>query len=312
MQDEVMIESFLEMMSAERGAAFNTLAAYRRDLEWAVNALKKLGDKLSTVNHATLVLLISLMEAQAFAASSQARRLSTLRQFFQFLYAEGLRSDDPSAEIDAPKKQQSLPKILSENQVGSLLDEAQNQAQLSDLSEAQTLRRLRVHTILELLYATGLRIGELVTLPAKSMRGDPSYLMIRGKGAKDRLVPLTPKAKDAVALWLKKRDQTKFSSSHYLFPSASKAGFIPRQVVAREIKQLALGIGLSAHQISPHVLRHAFASHLLQHGADIRAVQQLLGHSDITTTQIYTHVLEENLHRLVNEHHPLAELKDAE
>jgi len=312
MRDQVIIENFLEMMSAERGAAFNTLAAYRRDLEWAENALKKRGDKLSTVSHRTLKSLVSMMEAQDFAPNSQARRLSTLRQFFQFLYAEGLRHDDPSAEIDAPKKQQSLPKIVSEKQVALLLDEAQRQAQLSDSSEAQSLRRLRVHAILELLYATGLRISELVTLPVNSVRGDPLYLMIRGKGAKDRLVPLTLTAKNAVALWLKKRDQTKFSSSHYLFPSASKAGFIPRQVVAREIKQLAIGLGFSAHQLSPHVLRHAFASHLLQHGADIRAVQQLLGHSDITTTQIYTHVLEEKLYRLVTEHHPLAELKDAE
>lgn len=306
------IDNFLEMMSAERGASKNTLEAYRRDLFWANEQLAAFKTNLLETGRDQLVKILASMQNDGFAATSQARRLSTIRQFFQFLYAEGLRDDDPSGNIDTPKKRANLPKIISEKQVDKLLDLAETYAKRADVSPAEHKRAMRLHTIVELLYATGLRISELVSLSARVVRGGPEFLLVRGKGAKERIVPLSQKAGQAVKDWLELRDKTSDSNSPYLFPAHAGQGYIARQLVARELKALAVEAGISAHNISPHVIRHAFASHLLQHGADLRVVQQLLGHSDISTTQIYTHVLEEKLQSLVNEHHPLAERSHAE
>jgi len=306
------IDNFLEMMSAERGASKNTLEAYRRDLFWANEQLAAFKTNLLETGRDQLVKILASMQNDGFAATSQARRLSTIRQFFQFLYAEGLRDDDPSGNIDTPKKRANLPKIISEKQVDKLLDLAETYAKRADASPAEHKRAMRLHTIVELLYATGLRISELVSLSARVVRGGPEFLLVRGKGAKERIVPLSEKARQAVKEWLELRDKTSDSNSPYLFPAHADQGYIARQLVARELKTLAVEAGISAHNISPHVIRHAFASHLLQHGADLRVVQQLLGHSDISTTQIYTHVLEEKLQSLVNEHHPLAERSHAE
>lgn len=312
MKITALIDNFLEMMSAERGAAHNTLEAYRRDLEWADDELSAFQKNLLTAQKDDLSKILAQMQIEGFAATSQARRLSTLRQFYQFLYAEGIHNVDPSGNLDVPKKRAHLPKIISEAQVTKLLDLAQSNLEAENLSDAEYKRTLRLHVIIEMLYATGLRISELVTLPVQSVRGDPRFLLVRGKGSKERMVPLSQKAKIALLKWLALRDQSKDRTSSYLFPAHSDGGFIARQVIARDLKVLAAAAGIQADVISPHVLRHAFASHLLQHGADLRAVQQLLGHADIATTQIYTHVLEERLQRLVNEHHPLAERAQAE
>lgn len=304
---EATIDNFLEMMSAERGASANTLDAYRRDLEWANEELHGHNTALLTTDRDKLIKILSTMQTEGFAATTQARRLSTLRQFFQFLYAEGLRTDDPSGDIDAPKKDANIPKIISEEQVSRLLSLAETEAKRTDFSPAMHKKALRLHTIIELLYATGLRISELVSLPARAARGDPAFILVRGKGSKERMVPLSDKAREAIKHWLELRDQSKDSQSPYLFPAQADQGYVARQLVARELKVLATQAGINAKIISPHVIRHAFASHLLQHGANLRVVQQLLGHSDISTTQIYTHVLEDRLQRLVNENHPLAQ-----
>ena len=306
------IDNFLEMMSAERGCSKNTLEAYRRDLSWADEELSALGTTLLKTDHEKLTKILSSMQSEGFAATSQARRLSSLRQFFKFLYAEGLRGDDPSGYIDTPRKRQNLPKIINEKQVTRLLEIAEENAKRSDLAPADLKKNMRLYTIVELLYATGLRISELVSLPVRIARGNPNFLLVRGKGAKERMVPLSDRAREALSTWLKLRDQTLMSGSPYLFPAHAGQGYIARQVVARELKTLASAAGISARNISPHIIRHAFASHMLQHGADLRVVQQLLGHSNISTTQIYTHVLEEKLQSLVNEHHPLAERSHAE
>lgn len=304
MRSGARIEAFLEMMSAERGAAGNTLASYRRDLE---DAAENIGD-LVQAGTAEIRAYLGAIAARGFAASSQARKLSALRQFFKFLYAEGLRTDDPTGTLDSPKKERSLPKTMSEAETGRLLDRAAAEAADPTLSGGSKLSALRLHALVEVLYATGLRVSELVSLPLTVAIRDERFFIVRGKGGKDRMVPLSAKAREAMRAWLHERNRTPaFTESPHLFPAASESGFLPRQVFARELKALAARAGIASAKISPHVLRHAFASHLLQNGADLRAVQQLLGHSDISTTQIYTHVLEERLVRLVNDHHPLAD-----
>lgn len=301
MNSAAAIDSFLEMMSAERGAGDNTLAAYRRDLEDAGSEIRQLADAPVDAIRA----YVGGLAERGFAASSQARKLSALRQFYKFLYAEGLRKDDPTGTIDAPKKPRPLPKILSEADAGRLLDRAEREAadDTADRSSA-----LRLHALVEVLYATGLRVSELVALPVKVALRDERFFVVVGKGRKERMVPLSAKARAAMKAWLTARAETpRFAASPWLFPSPSESGHVPRQVFGRELKSLAARAGVAAAKVSPHVLRHAFASHLLQNGADLRAVQQLLGHADISTTQIYTHVLEERLVRLVNDHHPLAD-----
>jgi integrase/recombinase XerD len=308
MRAAAAIETFLEMMSAERGAAQNTLESYGRDLEDAATFSSARGEQLTIATTLTIRAYLDDISARGFAATSQARRLSALRQFFRFLYTENIRGDDPTSTLDAPKKDRSLPKIMSEADVEKLLARAELETNDPQASGASPMQSLRLHALLEILYATGLRVSELVGLPVAVARQDSRFLMVRGKGSKDRMVPLSAKARNAMDRYLAARDlQPNLADNPWLFPALSASGFLARQVFARELKGLAARTGLKTSAISPHVLRHAFASHLLQNGADLRAVQQLLGHSDIATTQIYTHVMEERLHRLVTEHHPLAD-----
>jgi len=303
MKSGARIEAFLEMMSAERGAADNTLASYRRDLE---DASEFLGGRLADADAPAIRGYLDDVAGRGFAATSQARKLSALRQFFRFLYAEGLRGDDPTGTLDSPKKDRPLPKTMSEAETGRLLDRAATEA--SEAAEGDSLAATRLHALVEVLYATGLRVSELVSLPLTVALRDERFFVVRGKGDKDRMVPLSAKAREAMRRWLGDRNANpRLADSPFLFPASSESGHLPRQVFARDLKGLAARAGIASAKISPHVLRHAFASHLLQNGADLRAVQQLLGHSDISTTQIYTHVLEERLLKLVNEHHPLAD-----
>lgn len=304
MNSAVRLESFLEMMSAERGASENTLAAYRRDLDDA-NAFMPEG--LAAATTQDIRGWLDDIAGRGFAASSQARKLSAVRQFFRFLYAEGLRSDDPTGVVDAPKKQRALPKTMQEDAVGRLLDRAEVEKQEAS-DDGARFAACRLHALVETLYATGLRVSELVGLPVTVALRDERFFNVRGKGGKERLVPLSPKARAAMKDWLAMcAADPRFAESTFLFPALSETGHLPRQVFARELKALAARAGVPAAKVSPHVLRHAFASHLLQNGADLRAVQQLLGHSDISTTQIYTHVLENRLVELVSRHHPLAD-----
>ncbi|MGD9912998.1 MAG: site-specific tyrosine recombinase XerD [Rhizobiaceae bacterium] len=303
MRGGARIEAFLEMMSAERGVSANTIAAYRRDLEDAASALP---GNLDTASQNDIAAYLGRVAAEGFAASSQARKLSSLRQFFRFLYAEGLRGDDPTGPLERPKRGRPLPKTMGEAETARLLDRAATEAR--EAGDGERIAATRLHALVEVLYATGLRVSELVSLPAVVARRDERFFVVRGKGNKERLVPLSEKARAAMRAWMAQRQMApRLADSPWLFPASSESGFLPRQVFARELKGLAARAGIAAAKVSPHVLRHAFASHLLQNGADLRAVQQLLGHSDISTTQIYTHVLEERLVRLVAEHHPLAD-----
>lgn len=305
------LEAFLEMMSAERGSAGNTLTSYRSDLEDALAFLRGGGSSLLAATSDDLRGYLGDISARGFAASSQARRLSALRQFYRFLYSEGLRGDDPTGILDSPKKPLSLPKSMSIEQVTVLLDGAKREATEATADDTDHLQRLRRLALLETLYATGMRVSELVGLPASvAAQDDDRFLIIRGKGNKERLVPLSAAARQALADYAacqRRMDEADGKAeSPFLFPSRSASGHLPRQVFARELKELAQRCGLNARTLSPHILRHAFASHLLQNGADLRVVQELLGHADISTTQIYTHILEERLQKLVSEHHPLA------
>ena len=305
MNSAARIEAFLEMMSAERGAADNTLGSYRRDLE---DASGEISGGLAAAGAADIRGYLEGIAAQGFAASTQARKLSALRQFFKFLYAEGLRADDPTGTLDSPRKARPLPKTMAEAETGRLLDRAAAEAADASLSDGEAMAAARMHALVEVLYATGLRVSELVALPVTVALRDERFFVVRGKGNKERMVPLSAKARAAMRAWLAERKRRpRLDASPFLFPAPSESGHLPRQVFARDLKSLAARAGIAAAKVSPHVLRHAFASHLLQNGADLRAVQQLLGHSDISTTQIYTHVLEERLVRLVNDHHPLAD-----
>ncbi|TGP24865.1 MULTISPECIES: site-specific tyrosine recombinase XerD [unclassified Mesorhizobium] len=304
MNSAARIEAFLEMMSAERGAAENTLSSYRRDLEDASEAI---GGGLAGAGAADIRAYLDDIAARGFAPTSQARKLSAIRQFFKFLYAEGLRGDDPTGTLDSPRKGRPLPKTMTEAETGRLLDRAAEEAGAA-APDGDRLAAIRLHALVEVLYATGLRVSELVGLPVTVALRDDRFFMVRGKGDKERMVPLSAKARAAMRTWLSERaTRPAFADSPHLFPASSDSGHLSRQVFARDLKSLAARAGIASAKISPHVLRHAFASHLLQNGADLRAVQQLLGHSDISTTQIYTHVLEERLVRLVNDHHPLAD-----
>jgi integrase/recombinase XerD len=305
------IEAFLEMMSAERGAAANTLASYRNDLEDADVFLRSHGSGLSKAGSDDLRAYLKDVSGRGFAASSQARRLSALRQFYRFLYTEGLRGDDPTGPLSAPRKAAVLPRTMSMEEVDLLLETARCEWQEPGLEDGQRLQRLRLLLLLEMLYATGMRVSELVGLPRTvATQQDKRFLIIRGKGNKERLVPLSTSAQQTLSEYLAECSKTAgksvISPSPYLFPARSRSGHLPRQVFARDLKSLASRCGLRVSLVSPHVLRHAFASHLLENGADLRVVQELLGHSDISTTQIYTHVLKERLQQMVRQHHPLA------
>jgi len=298
---------FLDMLAAERGASKNTLDAYRRDLEDYLAYLKEAGSQPDSATSATLRGFMASLEERGLKASSAARRLSAVRQFHKFLYVEGYAPADPTAAVSAPKRARALPKVLSVAEVDRLLQVAYEGVQNPEASPGERLRAARMACLLELLYATGLRVSELVALPRSAAKTRDRFLVVRGKGAKERLVPLTDAAREAARSYLALLEEQKKAQGPWLFPADSESGHLTRQAFARDLKAAAGAAGIRADRVSPHVLRHAFASHLLQNGADLRVVQELLGHSDISTTQIYTHVLDERLKSMVRDLHPLAE-----
>lgn len=310
--DDGLIELFLDMQAAERGAGENTLAAYRNDLADLSSHLRAAGTSVAKADTDDLRGFLKSLDERGFAASSLARRLSATRQLYRFLYAEGKRGDDPAAVLEGPKRGKTLPKVLSIAEVDTLMTQARANAENAEQPKAVRLRAARLLCLLEVVYATGLRVSELVALPASAARPQQQMLVVRGKGDKERLVPLNAAAKRAMSEYLALRSEAgkeakKDITSKWLFPSFGEQGHITRQHFARELKTLGAACGISPSQLSPHVLRHAFASHLLHNGADLRVVQTLLGHADISTTQIYTHVLEERLKSLVRDLHPLGD-----
>jgi integrase/recombinase XerD len=304
---------FLDMLAAEQGAGQNTLDAYRRDLTDLSEFLARTGKGFAAVETEALRDYLADLDTRGFKSSSVARRLSAMRHLFRFLLSERIRSDDPAAILSGPKRGRGLPKVLSIADVDRLLVHAKAQTEAPEASASQRLRALRLYCLLEVLYATGLRVSELVTLPLSASRRDARMIVVRGKGNKERLVPLNEASRQAMASYLAAIEAQKpvarknAAASKWLFPSFGESGHLTRQHFARDLKELAAAVGLAPRLVSPHVLRHAFASHLLHNGADLRIVQTLLGHTDISTTQIYTHVVEERLKSLVRDLHPLAE-----
>jgi integrase/recombinase XerD len=298
---------FLDMLAAERGASRNTLEAYRRDLEDYLAYLTQDGSGPAEAGAATVRGFMRSLEERGLKAASAARRLSAVRQFHKFLYAEGYAVADPTAAVATPKRGRVLPKVLSVDEVDRLLRVAHESAARPDAGAGERLRAARMACLLELLYATGLRVSELIALPRSAARTRERFLIVRGKGAKERLVPLTEAARDAARGYLALLEKVEPAPGPWLFPAESASGHLSRQAFARDLKGVAGAAGLRSDKVSPHVLRHAFASHLLQNGADLRVVQELLGHSDISTTQIYTHVLDERLKSMVRDLHPLAQ-----
>lgn len=292
-----LIENFLEMMSAERAASANTLTAYKNDLESFDNFLKAGNLNLRNAKNENIK---NWLATKSISAATQARKLSAVRSFYRFLLLENIRNDDPSTGVELPKKPRSLPKVISESEIIQLLNFIEASPALT---KEAFFKKMRFDCMIEILYATGLRISELVSLPVDAISDDQNFLLVQGKGNKERLVPLSLKAKEKLSTWLELRNE-KFSASVYLFPS--QKGHITRHRFAQLLKEAAKKAKLNASKISPHVLRHAFASHLLAAGAPLRAVQQMLGHADISTTQIYTHIMEERLKKIVEEKHPLS------
>jgi integrase/recombinase XerD len=319
--DQSLIALFLDMLAAERGAGENTLAAYGRDLaDFSAYLLAK-GHPVASAGTDDVRGYLGALDKRGFAATSVARRLSAIRQLYRFLFAEGHRRDDPAAILAGPKRGRTVPKVLSIAEVDRLLAAARAASLAPDLTAPERLRAARLNCLIEVLYATGLRVSELVTLPLSAAERQARMLIVRGKGGKERMVPLNEAAKetmrDYLALLAKASPQAAgqpaskpAAKPKWLFPSFGESGHLSRQHFARDLKALAGAAGLRAEQVSPHVLRHAFASHLLHNGADLRVVQTLLGHADISTTQIYTHVLEERLKSLVRDLHPLAQAQD--
>jgi integrase/recombinase XerD len=300
---------FLDMLMAERGAAEKTIEAYGRDLSEFLAFAAAKGRTALDAPADTIRDFLAQLSRKGLAATSRARKLSAIRQFFRFLLGEGLRSDDPTSAIDSPKLGRPLPKLLSFDEVERLLGTAAEGVAQAEEGSAKR-RALRVNALLETLYATGLRVSELIGLQRAVLIGDDRVLTIKGKGGRERLVPLNDAARRALSDHLAALDEDQArgrAPSAWLFPSGSGGQHLTRQRFGQELKALALATGIEPSRVSPHVLRHAFASHLLERGADLRTVQQLLGHADISTTQIYTHVIEERLRRLVEEHHPLAQ-----
>ncbi len=302
---ERQISSFLDAMAAERGASDNTLAGYGRDLKDFADWLTDRAHALAGTTQQDIEAYLAHLSTQGLAQTTRARRLSALRQFFRFAHEEGWRDDNPAIRLKGPGRDKRLPKTLSEAEVDRLLAATRSSGRAAD--------RLRNTCLMELLYATGMRVSELVALPASAARGDPRMLLIRGKGGKERMVPLSAPARAALADWLAERDAREeraaaegHPASPYLFASHSKAGHLTRHRFYLLIKELSVQAGVDPAKVTPHTLRHAFATHLLANGADLRAIQTLLGHADVGTTEIYTHVLDERLRSLVLDHHPLA------
>ncbi|MBR0798789.1 site-specific tyrosine recombinase XerD [Bradyrhizobium jicamae] len=308
--DAGLIALFLDMLAAEQGAGVNTLDAYRRDLTDFSDFLRQSGADFTGADTEMLRGYLADLDTRGFKSSSVARRLSAMRHLYRFLLNERIRSDDPAAILSGPKRGRGLPKVLSIADVDRMLTRARELTE-TEVSPGQRLRALRLYCLLEVLYATGLRVSELVSLPTAAARRDARMIVVRGKGNKERLVPLNDASRQAMADYLAAmavmQPEKKAAPSKWLFPSFGESGHLTRQHFARDLKELAAASGLAPRLVSPHVLRHAFASHLLHNGADLRIVQTLLGHTDISTTQIYTHVVEERLKSLVRDLHPLAE-----
>ena len=308
MQTELLhwISTFLEAQAAELGAATNTQLAYGRDLKDFDSFLARRALDFVSVGRKDIEAYLVWCDAQGLAKSTRARRLSAIKQLYRFAFEEGWRTDNPAIQIAGPGQDKRLPKVLSEDEVDQLLDAARH-------SGRNTSDQLRNTCLMELLYATGMRVSELVSLRVSAARGDPRLLLITGKGGKERLVPLSDPAREALAAWLVQRDKTDEAAqakgkpaSIYLFPSRGSAGYLTRHRFYLLIKEFALTAGVDPSKVTPHTLRHAFATHLLANGADLRAIQTMLGHADVATTEIYTHVLEARLSELVLENHPLA------
>ena len=304
--DRLRVESFLEALAAERGAAGNTLAAYARDLCDFALWLGSAGASLVAADRARIEAYLEELAGRGLSVATRARRLSAIRQFYRFAFSEGWRVDDPGAGIAGPAKARPLPKTLTVEDVDRLLDGAAR-------TEGSPERVARLGCIVEMLYATGLRVSELVALPRAAVRGDPRMILVSGKGGRERMVPISGPARKALAEWCRHRDATEAESvrrggraSPHLFPSRGRSGHLTRVAVYQMLKELAVRTGVDPALLSPHTLRHAFATHLLANGADLRAIQALLGHADISTTEIYTRVLDERLKALVLERHPLA------
>ncbi len=306
------LEAFLDMLAAERGASQNTLDAYRRDLNAFLDALDGADIALTAARPEHITAHLKDLGAQQLSPATRARRLSAIRQLFKFLAAEEIIGDDPAANFKGPKQARKLPSTLSVAEVDRLIDAARRR--IDGKSGREFVRALRLHALIEMLYATGMRVTELLTLPRNVLVGDGRVLTIKGKGGRERLVPLNNGARTALERFLTvgthgEPGLTPMLTNRWLFPSRSAEGHVTRQRFAQELKDLAAEASIDPERVSPHVMRHAFASHLLDRGADLRAVQQLLGHADISTTEIYTHVLEERLKQLVFEHHPLAKAR---
>lgn len=306
--DRRAISAFLEAIAAERGAARNTIEAYGRDLiDFGVWTVAQ-GDTLISVSREGIEDYLASLEADGASRATRARRLSAIRQFYRVALDEGWRDDHPAIRITGPGRAARLPRVLSQAEVSALLDAAARTGRTP-------AERARNTCLMELLYATGLRVSELVGLPVAAVRGDPRAILVRGKGGRDRMVPLTGAARAAVAAWLTHRDAAEGplakvvagSGARWLFPAPGRAGHMPRQSFGRLLSDLAVTAGIDPARVSPHVIRHAFATHLLEGGADLRAIQMMLGHSDLGTTEIYTHVAADRARDLVMRHHPLAE-----
>lgn len=309
-QDARDISLFLDAQSAELGASENTLLGYGRDLqdfsEWSAGQ----NTPIRQASRDQIEAYLMALDNAGLARATRARRLSSIKQFFRFVFEEGLREDNPAIQITGPGRDKRLPKTLSLEEVDALLT-------ASETTGRSTQEKTRTKCLMQLLYATGMRVSELVTLPMASVRGDPRMILVRGKGDKERMVPLSQSARAALRQWLVLRDAEDTALqeagkplSPFLFPSRGKAGHLTRQSFFVTIKSIAAKAGVSPDKVTPHTIRHAFATHLLQNGADLRAIQTLLGHADVATTEIYTHVLEARLRSLVLEHHPLAEDSD--
>jgi integrase/recombinase XerD len=302
-----LIEAFLDMIAAERGAAKNTLDAYARDLSDYAAALAHMSKIPQNATTEDIRAYLSLLAKRGLRPASSARKLSSIRHFYRFLVADGYRGDDPALIIEAPRQGQRLPKTLSVTEVGHLLSVSKEGVDDEARPAGERLRALRMACLLELLYATGLRVSELVALPSSAAQTKEPFIHIRGKGGRERLVPLTGEARRGISAYraFLEKIQAGRAAGPWLFPADSASGHLTRQAFARDLKLCAAAAGIAPARVSPHVLRHAFASHLLQNGADLRVVQELLGHADISTTQIYTHVLNERMKAMVRDLHPL-------
>ncbi|MBY7649480.1 MAG: recombinase XerD [Candidatus Liberibacter europaeus] len=303
-KQENLIELFLEMMSSERVASSNTIYSYKSDLKEMQLFLEDRDLLLSSVTADEIVTYLHHLFEKQLKSSSQRRKISTIRQFYSFLYTEGIRKDNPASMLEFPKQNHYLPRIIGKNHVAKLLKQAETEAKEPSVDQ---WKRIRMFLLVELLYSTGMRVSELLTLSANVLNLKERTMIIQGKGNRERLVVFSPSVLQAIQQYkIIRSNIPSMTKSPWLFPSHSKKGHLSRQVFARDLKDLAARAGIQAESISPHVMRHAFASHLLEGGADLRTVQTLLGHVDISTTQIYTHLLPEKLQKLVQNHHPLA------